>query len=547
MRADNGQGYSGGGSASELAKLDELADEASFVLGHNLIAFDLPHLSAAKPSLRLLKLPAVDTLRLNPLAFPRNPYHHLVKHYQDGGLKRGRVNDPELDSRIALELFGDQRQALTGAPPDLLTAWHWLSTPDPEGMDRALDTFFSELRGARRPSDTEAREAIGKRLEGAACTDHGREVMVEAAEFGWALAYALAWLSVAGGNSVMPPWVRHQFPKAGRLVRRLRDTACAEPTCGWCRERHDARKELKRWFGFDGFRPEPADDDGCPLQQAIVEATMSGNHVLGILPTGTGKSLCYQIPALSRYDKSGALTVVISPLVALMADQVAGLEARGIGSCVTVNGLLSMPERADALDRVRLGDASILLISPEQLRARSLRRALDQREIGGWVLDEAHCLSRWGHDFRPDYRYVGRFIREKAGTGPEPAVLCLTATAKPDVTEDIARHFRDELGIELIVFDGGAERTNLTFEVIPTSGGEKFARHPPSPDVVPAGRYAGRGHRLLRDAAAERGSRRVPSAERGPGGAFSRRPAPGEQEGRAAPFHRWRAAGDCSD
>ena len=99
---------------------------------------------------------------------------------------------------------------------------------------------------------------------------------------------------------------------------------------------------------------------------------------------------------LSRYDKTGALTVVISPLVALMADQVAGLESRGIGSCVTVNGLLSMPERANALERVRLGDAGILIISPEQLRSVSLRRVLDQREIGSWVLDEAHCLSRWG-------------------------------------------------------------------------------------------------------------------------------------------------------
>ena len=169
---------------------------------------------------------------------------------------------------------------------------------------------------------------------------------------------------------------------------------------------------------------------------------MAGEHVLGILPTGAGKSLCYQIPALSRYDKTGALTVVISPLVALMSDQVTGLEAHGIGSCVTINGLLSMPERADALDRVRLGDAGILIVSPEQLRARSLRRVLDQREIGGWVLDEAHCLSRWGHDFRPDYRYVGRFIREKAGAGPVPPVLCLTATAKPDVTGDIVRHFQ---------------------------------------------------------------------------------------------------------
>ena len=82
---------------------------------------------------------------------------------------------------------------------------------------------------------------------------------------------------------------------------------------------------------------------------------MAGEHVLGILPTGAGKSLCYQIPALSRYDKTGALTVVISPLVALMADQVKGMEARGIGSCVTINGLLSMPERADALDRGAAG------------------------------------------------------------------------------------------------------------------------------------------------------------------------------------------------
>ena len=477
VRGDTGHRlvHSGGGLAAALVKLDDLADGASFILGHNLIAFDLPHLAAAKPDLRLLKLPAVDTLRLSPLAFPSNPYHHLVKHYQDGGLKHGRVNDPELDSRIALEVFGGQQRALKGTPPELLTVWHWLCTPEPEAADRALDDFFSVLRHSRRPSDAEARAAISRRLEGEACVTYGRVVLSKAREQGWALAYALAWLSVAGGNSVMPPWVRHQFPEAGELVRRLRDTACTDPACDWCRERHDARKELKRWFSFEDFRPEPADDEGRPMQQAIVEEAMAGRHVLGILPTGTGKSICYQIPALSRYEKTGALTVVISPLVALMADQVAGLEAHGIGSCVTINGLLSMPERADALDRVRLGDAGILLISPEQLRTRSLRRVLDQREIGAWVLDEAHCLSRWGHDFRPDYRYVGRFIRNRAGAGPVPPVLCLTATAKPDVTEDIVRHFRDKLGIDVQVFDGGAERTNLTFEVIPTSGGEKFA------------------------------------------------------------------------
>ena len=465
--------FRGGDLAKALARLDEFARGAEIVLGHNLIVFDLPHLAAAKPDLRLLGLPAVDTLWLNPLAFPRNPYHRLVKHYQDGQLKRGRVNDPELDARIALDVFRDQHRKLREETSQaLLVVWHWLTTAGENGA--GFDGFFTGLRGSPRPSDAEARAAIDGQLEGAACRVAAHEVATDPTRGGWALAYALAWLSVAGGNSVMPPWVRHQFPEAGRLVRRLRDTACGDPGCEWCRERHDARRELARWFGFEGFRPEPAGEDGRPLQQSIVEAAMAGRHVLGILPTGTGKSLCYQIPALSRYDKTGALTVVISPLVALMADQVAGLEAHNISACVAVNGLLSMPERADALDRVRLGDAGLVLVSPEQLRSQSLRRVLNQREIGAWVLDEAHCLSRWGHDFRPDYRYVGRFIREKAGSDPIPPVLCLTATAKPDVVEDLARHFRGKLGIELAVFDGGARRTNLDFVVVQTTGGEKL-------------------------------------------------------------------------
>jgi ATP-dependent DNA helicase RecQ len=456
-----------------LGQLDTLADGASFLLGHNLIAFDLPHLVAVKPDLRLLHLPAVDTLWLNPLAFPRNPYHHLVKHYQDGQLKRWRLNDPLLDAQLTLEVFRNQHEALSKTTPDLVLAWHWLTTVNNTGA--GLDRFFMSLRDSPRPSDGEAIAAIRHQLAGQACQTHCGDILADAATHGWALAYALAWLSVAGGNSVMPPWVRHQFPQAGALIKRLRDTACAEPTCEWCREKHNAQKELTHWFGFPEFRPEPADEDGRPLQQSIVEAAMRGEHVLAILPTGTGKSLCYQIPALSRFDKTGALTVVISPLVALMSDQVAGLEAKNIRSCAALNGLLSMPERADVLDRVRLGDIGILIVSPEQLRNRTLRKVLAQREIGAWVLDEAHCLSKWGQDFRPDYRYVSRFIREKAGDQPIPPVLCLTATAKPDVVVDIVAHFKDRVGIELRCFNGGASRTNLDFCVVPTSPAEKYS------------------------------------------------------------------------
>ena len=456
---------------AHLLALDTLAEGADFLIGHNLIKFDLPYLRAAKPDLRLLKLPVIDTLWLNPLAFPRFPYHHLVKHYREGPLKRHTRNDPELDARLALKAFQNQQEALLDAEPSLLAAWHWLCAGP---GDPGFSIFFEALRGSPRPSEEEGRSAVEERLKGAACVTQTRRVTESDTKHSWSLAYALAWLSVSDGKSVMPPWVRHQFPQAGKLVRLLRDTACADSACRWCRRRHDARRELKRFFDFDGYRPEPPDELGRPLQQVIVEAAMAGEHVLGILPTGTGKSICYQVPALSRYDKTGALTVVISPLVALMADQVTGLEAKGITSCVAISGMLSMPERADALERLRLGDAAIVLCSPEQLRSVSLRRALDQREIGAWVLDEAHCLSKWGHDFRPDYRYVGRFIRERAEDGTTPPVLCLTATAKPDVKSEIVDYFREQLGVELQVFDGGIERTNLEFQVVPTSEASKL-------------------------------------------------------------------------
>ena len=479
VRGDSGKtlSFSRGDLSVALDQLDSLADDAAFLLGHNLVNFDLRHLEAARADLRLLHKPAIDTLWLNPLAFPRNPYHHLVKHYQDGRLRGGHLNDPLKDAQLALEVFGDQHEslkALNESNPQLLTAWHWLTTQD--DTVSGINSFFMTLRRQLRPSLGEAQAAIVCCLQNQVCLTQCHQLFDDAPKNGWPFAYALAWLSVAGSNSVMPPWVRHQFPAAGEIVRRLRDTACIDPSCSWCREHHDAKKELIRWFGFNEFRPEPVDPQtGQPLQQSIVEAAMSGKHVLGILPTGTGKSLCYQIPALSRFEKTGALTVVISPLVALMADQVAGLLARGINACAALNGLLSMPERADVLDRVRLGDIGILIVSPEQLRNKSLRKVLEQREIGAWILDEAHCLSKWGNDFRPDYRYVSRFIKEKAGEGVVPPVLCLTATAKPDVVADILAHFRERVGIELQCFDGGAKRENLDFVVMQTTPATKLS------------------------------------------------------------------------
>ena len=146
-----------------------------------------------------------------------------------------------------------------------------------------------------------------------------------------------------------------------------------------------------------------------------------------------------------------------------MKDQVDNLENRGIADAVTINGLLSPIERAEAIDRVESGLASILYISPESLRSVTIERLFLSRHIARFVIDEAHCFSAWGQDFRVDYLYIGDFIRElqeKKGDGCKIPVSCFTATAKQKVISDIKEYFKNKLDIELELFATSASRTN---------------------------------------------------------------------------------------
>ncbi|MDI6748367.1 MAG: RecQ family ATP-dependent DNA helicase [Rhodocyclaceae bacterium] len=456
--------------AAALAEVDSLAAGASFVLGHNVIRHDLNLLQAVAPDLKLFALPVVDTLALSPLAFPRNPYHHLVKDYR---LLKLAVNNPLADAQRAVELFNDQRRALLAEPFELVRAYHHLLVP--EGAVSGLNRFFMTLTQQPRPTAPAVRDLLNTMLADKVCGPRlARLVDVDLVYVTNhpAIAYLLAWLCVAGENSVMPPWVRNEYPAMARLARELRATPCGDPGCGYCRETHDARRWLKRWFGYDDFR---RDEQGRSLQDDIVASGIAGHAQLGILPTGGGKSLCYQLPALMRHFQTGALTIVISPLQALMKDQVDSLLRRGVNCAAAVNGLLSLPERKQVLDGIRLGDVGILLVSPEQVRNRGFREAIAQREIAAWVFDEAHCLSKWGHDFRPDYLYVARYIRERHGD-QVPPVTCLTATAKPDVIEDIVTHFRKGLGLELAQHLGSTERDNLGFAIVTTREDSKYAQ-----------------------------------------------------------------------
>ena len=491
-----------------LRELDGLADCAQYILGHNLLGHDLPILAALAPSLRLLQKPVVDTLYLSPLAFPENPYHRLVKNYK---LVRASLNDPVADARLAASVFGDQWDSfaqLRTVDQEILSFYRCCFAAGGNGALRGqgLQEVFAAL-GAPEITAGDAFAIFLKTVRNKAC-----ETAVSARIHPYlanpdtrpALAYCLAWLRVAGHNSVLPPWVRHRFHDVVPILQELREAPCTNPSCTWCLTTHDPRHHLQRLFGYPAFRPTPAAENGASLQEAIVGCGMKDKPLLAILPTGGGKSLCYQIPALVRNFRRGMLTVVISPLQALMKDQVDGLAAKtGTMFAAAIYGMLTPPERGEVLERVRLGDIAILYVSPEQLRNKSLTDAISQREIGCWVFDEAHCLSKWGHDFRPDYLYASRFIREFAARQqtPVPPIACFTATAKRDVIEEITDHFRRELGQELEIFEGGVERDNLSFEVQLISRAERnerihdiLAERLPSPDLGAAIIYAATRH-----------------------------------------------------
>lgn len=206
------------------------------------------------------------------------------------------------------------------------------------------------------------------------------------------------------------------------------------------------------------------------MQEVAAQAAVDGKSLLAVFPTGGGKSITFQLPALMAGRATHGLTVVISPLQSLMKDQVDNLVEKGIEGAVTINGMMNPIERADAIERVKNGKASLLYISPEQLRSKTIERLLMSRNIVRFVIDEAHCFSAWGQDFRVDYLYIGDFIRKlqkdkKTERKPIP-VSCFTATAKQKVISDICDYFYKKLDLTLEIFASKATRENLHYTVL---------------------------------------------------------------------------------
>lgn len=205
---------------------------------------------------------------------------------------------------------------------------------------------------------------------------------------------------------------------------------------------------LKNYFGFDSFRG---------LQESIIKRTVNEKkHSLVLMPTGSGKSLCYQIPAL-YFENS---TIVISPLIALMQDQVDALRKKNI-SATFINSTLSKQEKEKRLKDFAAGKIKLLYVTPERFRKKDFVDEIKKIKIDLLAVDEAHCISEWGHDFRPDYSRIGEF-RELLGN---PLTIALTATATHDVQEDIIKKLHIDKS-EIKIFHQGIERPNLRLEAV---------------------------------------------------------------------------------
>jgi len=459
--------------SGSVAGFIEFLRGTEYVCGHNIIRHDLKYIKNAVEAAGIKITNSIDTLYLSPLLFPKKPYHSLLK---DDKLQTEDVNNPLNDSKKAQALFYDEINAFCELDNELKKIFYTL-LKDKDGFSAFFkyidETSISEMEnnpvvpkiyGHLAGYELEFRDLekiIRDKFRLLICqkTDLGKIISQNPIE----LSYCLALINTKCHHSITPPWVLKTFPEVERVMFLLRSNPCLEG-CDYCKEALDIHKALKRYFGYDSYRTY----DGEPLQEKAVKAAVANKSLLAVFPTGGGKSVTFQVPALMSGKNTNGLTVVISPLQSLMKDQVDNLEKAGITEAVTINSLLDPIERAKSFERVENGSASLLYISPESLRSRSIERVLLGRNVVRFVIDEAHCFSAWGQDFRVDYLYIGDFIKsiqEKKNMAEPIPVSCFTATAKPNVIEDIRNYFKEKLSIDMELFTSKASRRNLRYKV----------------------------------------------------------------------------------
>lgn len=440
---------------SSVAEFIQFLNGTQFICGHNIINHDIKYIGKALTDAGINPGNIIDTLYLSTLLFPTKPYHALLK---DDKLQSEDINNPLNDSIKAKDLFYDEIAVFQQTDETLKQIFYLLLNDKKE-----FQSFFHII--GFKSTSPELEKMIRQKFKNEICEQVNLTKIIteHPIELAYCLSLINSFIHHKKIHSITPPWVLKNYPEVEQIMFRLRNKPCVSG-CSYCNNWLDIHKGLKSFFGFDSFRTF----GGEPLQEKAVKAAINNKSILAVFPTGGGKSITFQVPALMSGESVNGLTIVISPLQSLMKDQVDNLEKIGVTEAVTINGLLDPIERAKSFERVEDGSASILYISPESLRSRTIERLILGRKIVRFVIDEAHCFSSWGQDFRVDYLYIGDFIKsiqEKKNIEDRIPVSCFTATAKQKVIEDIRDYFKEKLSLDLELFTSKASRTNLHYKI----------------------------------------------------------------------------------
>lgn len=316
-------GVTGNGStfhSNSVSDFVKFLRGAQYLCGHNIFNHDLKYIQNMVNDAGINNSNIIDTLFLSALLFPTRPYHALLK---DDKLQTEDTNNPLNDSIKAKDLFFDEVASFQQTDNKLNRIFYYLLK-----YKREFCGFFNlfEYEG----NDINIEKEIQDKFSSQICGEVNLPLIIS--EYPVELAYCLALINTDSRYSITPPWVLRNFPAVERVMFLLRGNPCLKG-CAYCNEALDIHKGLKRFFGFDSYRTYA----GQPLQEEAVKAAVANKSLLAVFPTGGGKSITFQVPALMSGVSAKGLTVVISPLQSLMKDQVDNLEKVGITDAVTIN------------------------------------------------------------------------------------------------------------------------------------------------------------------------------------------------------------------
>lgn len=445
---------------SNKSEFNNIAKNYDILVGHNILHHDIEFIAKdVKIDHHILQKPIIDTLWLSTLLFFEKPYHKLTKDYKLHQSNTEKYNNPLEDAKLCLQVYKDCQKKFS-------LFWSWLQSIFYLLLQdsKEFSIFFKNI--TLKPLDGIYK--ISTLIEQALWTQF--KIFVQSQKFtniinhhSLAFAYVLRLLLLRKNKqndvSIFPIRITHKLPEVSTLFQQLQEFFVP-----------NTKSALQSFFNYQEFRNFQGDNWQKISQEQVVQSALQKKDFLTIFSTWGGKSLTFQLPALMMARTFSSLTLVISPLQSLMKDQVDVLQKRhNIHNAWYLNSSLNPLEKKKIHEKVQYGGIDLLYLSPEALRSKTLQKILQYRIIERIVIDEAHCFSKWWHDFRTDYMFIADFIlllAKKNKSVENVGISCFTATAKEEVKQEILHYFKTKLWRNLMIFNSKVKRWKIHYRSI---------------------------------------------------------------------------------